>query len=372
MLPCPVCDTPNAEDSRSCENCNCALRTDSSETVVSAGQQTIVAPLAAFTRGSSTGAAAAPALSAELSPGTVLMGRYEILVRIGQGGMGTVYKANDHELDRIIALKTIRPDLAANNTALRRLRQETLLARQVAHRNVIRVYDLGVSGALRFITMEFVEGHDLRSVLELRKCLTPEEAVPILEQICHGLSAAHGENVVHRDLKPQNVLLSPGGRVRLMDFGLARSFEDTGVTHTGSILGTPAYMSPEQALGEQGDVRSDIFSFGVIAYELLTGQLPFPSQTLSESLLSRTRGRARPIEVVDPTLPRWLACIVMRCLERQPADRFSNAGEIITALRDRDTLCDQSTVSGPLAPGAMLGSRYRIEAEAGEGCIFFL
>ncbi len=282
--------------------------------------------------------------------------------------MGTVYKATDHELDRIIALKTIRPDLAANDASLRRLRQETLLARQIAHRNVIRVYDLGVSGSLRFITMEFVEGQDLKSVIELRKKLTPEEAAPILHQICQGLNAAHSENVVHRDLKPQNILLSPDGRARIMDFGLARSFDDTGLTQTGGILGTPAYMSPEQALGQHGDTRSDIFSFGVIAYELLTGQLPFPSQTLSESLLSRTRGRARPIEVADPSTPAWLACIVMKCLERQPADRYSNTGEIMADLLARDSSAAAfRTLSGPLAPGTMVGSRYRIEAEAGEG-----
>ncbi len=370
MLPCPVCDTPNAEDSQTCEHCNCALKADSPESFLPDNQQTVAATLAfsASARSASAGAAVAHAFSSELTAGTVLVGRYEIVALIGQGGMGTVYKATDHELDRIIALKTIRPDLAANDASLRRLRQETLLARQIAHRNVIRVYDLGVSGALRFITMEFVEGQDLKSVLELRKKLTPEEAAPILHQICQGLSAAHSENVVHRDLKPQNILLSPDGRVRIMDFGLARSFDDTGMTQTGGILGTPAYMSPEQALGQHGDIRSDIFSFGVIAYELLTGQLPFPSQTLSESLVSRTRGRARPIEVADPSTPPWLACIIMKCLERQPADRYSTTGEIMADLLARDNSAAAfRTLSGPLAPGTMVGSRYRIEAEAGEG-----
>jgi serine/threonine-protein kinase len=299
----------------------------------------------------------------------MLVKRYEILARLGQGGMGTVYKALDHELDRVIALKTIRPDLASNASALRRLKQETLLARQIAHKNVIRVFDLGVSEGLRFITMEFVEGSDLKSILEVRKKLPVEEALDLLGQITQGLSAAHSEGVVHRDLKPQNILVSGNNRVRIVDFGLARSFADTGLTHTGAILGTPTYMSPEQALGKQGDARSDLFSLGVIAFELLTGELPFPNQTLSESLVSRTRGRARAIDSVDPEIPAWLACIVMRCLERNPADRYESAEEIAADLLARD-VCPYPPVSlssGDLRPGTMIGSRYRIEAEAGEG-----
>ncbi len=366
MLTCPVCDTPNEDGSVSCEHCNCALQAESGETILSSkprdNQLTVVA-----TNAFSQGAAPARALSSELPAGTVLIGRYEVLARLGQGGMGTVYRVQDHELDRVIALKTIRPDLASNTVALRRLKQETLLARQIAHRNVIRVFDLGVAEGLRFITMEYVEGRDLKSVIELRKKLPPDEAVEILSQICEGLGAAHSEGVVHRDLKPQNVLISAGNRVRIVDFGLARSFEDTGITHTGMILGTPTYMSPEQALGKQGDTCSDIFSLGVIAFELLTGTLPFPNQTLSESLISRTRGKARPIESVDPDLPAWLCRIVMRCLERDPLDRYGNAQEIATDLAARDVCAYQPLLAGTLPPGSMVGSRYRIEAEAGEG-----
>ncbi len=366
MLTCPVCDTPNEDGSVSCERCNCVLESENNETIVSNKprdeQATIVA-----TNAFSHGAAPARAFSSELPAGTVLTGRYEILERLGQGGMGTVYRVQDHELDRVIALKTIRPDLASNAVALRRLKQETLLARQIAHRNVIRVFDLGVAQGLRFITMEYVEGRDLKSVIELRKKLPPDEAIEILSQICEGLEAAHSEGVVHRDLKPQNVLLSAGNRVRIVDFGLARSFEDSGITHTGMILGTPTYMSPEQALGKQGDARSDIFSLGVISFELLTGQLPFPSQTLSESLIGRTRGKARPIETIDPALPAWLCRIVMRCLEREPSDRYGSAQDVSNDLAARDVCVYPPLSPGTLAPGTMVGSRYRIEAEAGEG-----
>ena len=366
MLTCPVCDTPNEDGSVSCEHCNSVLQAEDEQTVVSSKKRDDQATVAA-TNAFSQGAAPARAFSSELPAGTVLIGRYEILERLGQGGMGTVYRVQDHELDRLIALKTIRPDLASNATALRRLKQETLLARQIAHRNVIRVFDLGVAQGLRFITMEYVEGRDLKSILELRKKLPPDDVIQILSQICEGLEAAHSEGVVHRDLKPQNVLVSAGNRIRIVDFGLARSFEDSGITHTGTILGTPTYMSPEQALGKQGDARSDIFSIGVIGFELLTGQLPFPSKTLSESLISRTRGKARPIEIVDPGLPAWLARIVMRCLERDPSERYASAQDIVNDLASRDMCAYTPLAAGTLAPGTMVGTRYRIEAEAGEG-----
>ncbi len=378
MLTCPVCATPNQEGSVSCEHCNFALSSSVDETVVAgngaesrAGEQATVIATAAFTA-ISTGAAAPARAFAELSIGHVLNNRYEILARLGQGGMGTVYKVLDRELDRIIALKTIRPDLASNASSLRRLKQETLLARQIAHRNVIRVFDLGVADGLRFITMEFVGGQDLRSLLDARSKLTVEETIDVLGQLCRGLHAAHSEDVVHRDLKPHNVLLSANGRIRIVDFGLARSFEDTRITHAGGILGTPTYMSPEQALGQEGDARSDLFSLGIIAFELLTGQLPFPNQPLSEALLSRTRGFARPIESVDPTLPPWLTKIVMRCLERNPVDRFATAAQVLAELEARGSNATSFAAAGPtteLAPGSMLGSRYRIEAEAGEGGI---
>ena len=365
MPTCPVCDTPNAEGSVSCEQCSCVLLAIGSETVVSNAQQTVVAS-AEF--GTGTGVAAARAFAMDLLAGTILVGRYEIQSRLGQGGMGVVYQAFDKELDRVIALKTIRPDLVANPAALRRLKQETLLARQIAHRNVIRVFDLGVAGGLRFITMELVEGQDLRSVLDERKKLPLEEAVSVLMQLCHGLAAAHSEDVVHRDLKPHNVILSSDGRVRIMDFGLARSFEDTGTTHTGTILGTPAYMSPEQALGQPSDARSDLFSFGVMAFELLTGELPFPNRTLSEALLSRTQGRARSLTAVDPALPVWLTEIVSRCLEPRPVDRYPNAHELLDDLSDPGHIVRIRPVNpGVLGPGTMLGARYRIEAEAGQG-----
>jgi len=205
MLTCPVCDTPNEDGSLSCERCNCVFGGDTGETILSnnavADQQTILASSVAHSQASGAAPARSRASGVELPIGKLLIGRYEILARLGQGGMGTVYKVLDRELDRTIALKTIRPDLASNAVALRRLKQETLLARQIAHRNVIRVFDLGVAeDGLRFITMEFVDGTDLRTLMDGRKGLPADEAIAILIQICQGLSAAHHEDVFHRDL----------------------------------------------------------------------------------------------------------------------------------------------------------------------------
>src|SRR5439155_10972302 len=166
-----------------------------------------------------------------LPPGTLLARRYEIMALLGEGGMGAVYKANDHELDRPVALKVIRPDLARNQSIVERFKQELLLAREVTHKNVIRIYDLGESEGLRFITMEFVEGEDLRSLLQ-RKKVSAEEAVEIIQQVCRALEAAHTVGVIHRDLKPQNVMREKNGRILVMDFGLARTLQGDGMTQT--------------------------------------------------------------------------------------------------------------------------------------------
>ncbi len=263
--------------------------------------------------------------------------RYEIISRLGEGGMGAVYKAIDRELDREIALKTIRADVASNPVAIRRLKQETLLARQIAHRNVVRVFDLGVADGVRFITMELVEGESLRTLIERREEASGRQgAVAIMSQICEGLAAAHAEDVIHRDLKPQNVLIGSDGRARILDFGLARPVEETGITRTGVIIGTPDYMSPEQALGQPADSRSDIFAFGIIFYEVLTGTLPFSGRSMVESFLARTRERARPIESVEPSVPADLARVVTRCLERDPAQRYQRAERILQDLKLED------------------------------------
>ncbi|HKS75322.1 MAG TPA: tetratricopeptide repeat protein [Terriglobales bacterium] len=277
-----------------------------------------------------------------LSPGTVLAGRYRILKVLGQGGMGAVYQARDQELDRVIALKVIRPDLADNPSILQRFKQELILARHVTHKNVVRIYDLGESDGTRFITMEYVEGDDLRTLLRKHGKFSPSQAVEIIQQICRALDAAHSEGVIHRDLKPQTVMRDQQGRVVVMDFGLARLLESPGMTQTGALVGTLEYMSPEQALGEQLDQRSDLFAVGLIFFELLTARSPYKADTGIATLVKRTREAAIPVSQIDSTVPKSLSLVVGRCLERDPNHRYSSAHELLKQLEDWQS--DPSTV----------------------------
>src|SRR5512143_3559220 len=194
----------------------------------------------------SSAAASSIAAFLGLQPGVVFGGRYEIIRVLGQGGMGAVYQARDRELDRLIALKVIRPELATDPAILQRFKQELILARNITHKNVVRIYDLGEADGVRFITMEYVDGDDLRTLLRHNGKLSTTEAIPMIEQVCRALDAAHAEGVIHRDLKPQNIMRDKQGRIVVMDFGLARSLGDSGMTQTGAIVGTMEYMSPEQ------------------------------------------------------------------------------------------------------------------------------
>jgi len=272
--------------------------------------------------------------AAVLEIGDVLGGRYEILQLLGEGGMGAVYKAMDRELDRPVALKLIRAQLAANPSILARFKQELLLAHKVTHKNVVRIYDLGDADGVKFITMEFVEGEDLRGLIQEKKKFSPEDAVEIIQQVCRALEAAHGVGIIHRDLKPQNIMQDKSGRVLVMDFGLARTMEGDGMTQTGALVGTMEYMSPEQALAKDLDQRSDLFSLGLILYELLTGQTPYKAESAVASLIKRNQERAIPVSDHDGTIPQALSNVVSKCLERDPALRYQSASDL---LRDLDT-----------------------------------
>ena len=266
--------------------------------------------------------------------GDVLAGRYEILQLLGEGGMGAVYKARDRELDRPVALKLIRPELAASAAMLARFKQELLLSRQVTHKNVIRIYDLGDADGAKFITMEYVDGRDLRSLIQEKKKFSPEEAIEVMQQVCQALEAAHSVGVIHRDLKPQNIMQESTGRILVMDFGLARTMEGDGMTQVGALVGTMEYMSPEQALGKQLDQRSDLFTAGLILYELLTGKMPFHAESALASLIKRTQERAIPVSDLDRTIPGALSGVVSKCLETDPNLRYQSATEM---LRDLDS-----------------------------------
>ncbi len=335
-MQCPLCQTENPPAAASCTKCSTPLPLN---------DQTLDGTLPSNTPPAHTTPPGTSAWSVAVSPppdapyaqgeelvGTLLADRYGILALLGQGGMGAVYKAHDTELERLVALKLIRPDLASNPEILRRFKQELILAREVTHRNVIRIFDLGQAKGFKFITMEYVEGRDLRVILREREKLPPEETVRIIAQVCRALEAAHAAGVVHRDLKPQNIMLDAKDRVYVMDFGIAHSLETPGMTQTGALMGTPEYMSPEQAKGIKVDPRSDLFSLGIIFYELLTGISPFKADTALATLLKRTQERAQPPAEIDPAIPKAISDVVMKCLEIDRDQRFSNAREILEDL----------------------------------------
>jgi len=268
-----------------------------------------------------------------LRPGTVLGRRYEILQILGEGGMGAVYRARDREVNRLVALKVIRPELSGNSAILDRFKQELVLSHQVTHKNVVRIYDLGDADGIKFITMEYIEGQDLRGLITQQNTFSPEEAVEIMRQVCRALEAAHAVGVIHRDLKPQNIMRDKQGRVVVMDFGLARLLDShDGMTQTGAIVGTMEYMSPEQGLGKPLDERSDLFAVGLIFYELLTGKMPYKADSALASLLKRTHERAVPASEHSSTIPHALSDIVGKCLEPKLEDRYQHVGEILADL----------------------------------------
>jgi tetratricopeptide (TPR) repeat protein/predicted Ser/Thr protein kinase len=346
---CPRCHHNNAAGTTRCASCGAELGSGSNDALQT--DLGVTMPHVAETGWSKATRAErlATGIALSLDVGSVIAERYEILKLLGEGGMGAVYKAKDNELDRLVALKVIRPELAGHPSVLQRFKQELILARKITHRNVIRIFDLGVADGLRFITMEFVEGRDLSSALEGRK-FAPEEAVKILRQVCDALEAAHREGVVHRDLKPQNIMLEDGGRVLVMDFGLARSMEVTGLTQAGAVMGTPAYMSPEQAKGVPADERSDIFSLGIIAYQMLTGVIPFEAETALASMLLRTQGPPTPPVQLEPTIPQLLSDVVLKSLATNPQDRYQTIAAFSKDLHDwQEGTLHEGIVTPPMA-----------------------
>ena len=260
------------------------------------------------------------------------LGPYEIVAPLGAGGMGEVYRARDTRLERQVAIKVIRPELAQNAQILARFKQELLTDHRVTHKNVIRIYDLAEADDIKFITMEYIEGHDLRRLLLDEGKLPPERAIEIIRQVCLALDAAHSVGVIHRDLKPQNIMCDKAGRILVMDFGLARSIESKGMTQTGALMGTIEYMSPEQSMGKQLDARSDLFAIGLIFYELLTNNSPYKADSAMGSLLLRNQQRAVPVSDSDASIPKGLSDIVGKCLERDLDLRYQSAQEIVTDL----------------------------------------
>jgi tetratricopeptide (TPR) repeat protein len=267
-----------------------------------------------------------------LAAGHLVAARYRIVALAGVGGMGMVYRARDEQLDIDVALKVLRPEVAADPGFRGLFRKELLLARQVSHRHAVRIHDLGVDGELLFLTMDYVAGRSLRALLADEGPLPAPRAVAIARQLAEALAAAHAEGVVHRDLKPANVLVDESGRAFITDFGVARSMAAAGPTHTEGIVGTPDYLSPEQARGEPVDGRSDLYALGLLLFEMLSGKLPFAGESYTERLAQRLSGEARDLRDAGVEAPPRLRALVRRCLERNPAWRYQNAAELLAAL----------------------------------------
>jgi len=279
-----------------------------------------------------------PTKGAAMQRGDVFADRYEILGTLGKGGMGVVYRARDRQLDEVVALKLLRPEaLATDKTLLERFKQEIKLARRITHRNVLRTHDFGETGGVPFISMEYLEGVTLKDLVKSRGALPLGVGLSIAKQMCHGLGAAHETGVVHRDIKPQNMLILPEtGELKIMDFGISRvsSVEPgtSGLTTAGTVMGTPDYMPPEQAQGKQADFRSDIYSLAVVFFEAFTGKLPFEGDSPMAVVVAHIQQLPPKPRSVNPKLSAELEALILKGLAKDPAKRWQTTDELLEAL----------------------------------------
>jgi hypothetical protein len=269
-----------------------------------------------------------------LNPATLaaLSQRYDILADAGHGSMGNVYKARDRETGEIVALKLLKPEIASDQSMMDRFKNELLFARKITHKNVCRVHEFNRIGGIAYTSMEFVEGESLRSVLNRFGGLPPRKAIDLVNQICSGLKEAHAQGIVHRDLKPENVMIDAQGNVKIMDFGIARSMEAL-TRMTGSMVGTPAYMAPEQVGGKPVDYRTDIYSLGLMMYEIFTGTQAFQGDNAVAVALKQMRESPVPPHEIDAGVPVLIERAILKCLEKEPAKRFQSITELESALR---------------------------------------
>jgi eukaryotic-like serine/threonine-protein kinase len=268
---------------------------------------------------------------------TLFADRYRLERRLGVGGMATVQLALDTRLERHVAVKLLAEHLAADSNFVSRFRREALAAARLVHPNIVQVFDFGAeeSTGRQYIVMEFVDGPSCAEILRELGRLESDDAVSILIQACRGLDYAHRNGVVHRDVKPGNLLRSrEGGQVKLADFGIAKAAEHSDMTKVGSVLGTAAYLSPEQARGESAGPSSDLYALGVVSYQLLAGRLPYEAASLTDLARQQDTTAPPPLHEVDPQIPRPLSLVVARALERDPADRFADAAAMEHALAE--------------------------------------
>lgn len=286
---------------------------------------------------------------------TPLSQRYELLAEAGHGSMGHVYKARDRETGETVALKLLKPEIASDQTMMERFKKELLFARKITHKNVCRVHDFNRIDGISYTSMEFVEGESLRSVLNRFGGLPLRKALDLAQQMCSALQEAHAQGIVHRDLKPENVMVDTQGNAKIMDFGIARSM-DAMTRLTGSMVGTPAYMAPEQVSGKQVDFRTDIYALGLILYEIFTGQPAFHAENAVAVALKQMREAPKPPHELDPSIPFGIERAIMKCLQKDPANRFQSVAQLGEAVRTPSSAAPASALAAPSAASLGIAS----------------
>jgi serine/threonine protein kinase len=311
-MKCPRCRIDNPDTSRFCAECGTPLQP--TKDIPINLTETLEIP------------------KGELTPGSTFAGRYQVIEELGRGGMGTVYKVFDKEISAKVAIKLLKPEVVSDKSIIERFRNELKVARDISHQNICRMYDLGKEAGLYYITMEYVPGEDLKNMIRMSRQLGVGTAIIIAEQVCDGLAEAHRHGTVHRDLKPSNIMIDRDGNVRIMDFGIARSVEAKGLTGAGTIIGTPEYMSPERVDDKDVDRRSDIYSLGIILYEMLTGRVPFEGDTAFAVGIKHKVEIPKDPRVINSQITEGLSRLVLKCLEKTRERRYQTAEELRAEL----------------------------------------
>ena len=296
-----------------------------------------------------------PSLNLSSSVLAALGQRYDVLAEAGRGSMGNVYKARDRETGETVALKLLKPEIASDQAMMDRFKNELLFARKITHRNICRVHEFNRIAGVAFTSMEFVEGESLRSVLNRFGGFPVRKTLDLSLQMCSGLQEAHRQGIVHRDLKPENVMIDAQGNVKIMDFGIARSMESM-TRLTGSMLGTPAYMAPEQVGGTPVDYRTDIYSLGLMLYEMFTGAPAFVADSPIGVAMKQLRESPRLPHEVDPAIPVDVERAILKSLEKDPARRFQSVADLEQALRTARTAAPAAGIGAEVSPRSVRGT----------------